>query len=185
MEEVRATYEKRYDPKVPVLCTDERPVPLLKRTRLPTAATTEHAKRVDYGYERVGTAAVFLFPEPPAGWRDVAVRERKTKIDWAIALARSRDGRYAECVGVISACDNRNTHTKGAFSEAFEPERARALVRRIEFCHTPKHGSWLNIAENEVRAFRTVGSPTSKRCERKQKRGRMMSTLLSVASIGK
>ena len=85
-----------------------------------------------------------------AGWREVAVRERKTKIDWATEMARLLEGRYAHCEKVILVCDNLNTHTKGAFYEAFEPERARSLVRRIDFCYTPKHGSWLNIAENEL-----------------------------------
>jgi hypothetical protein len=123
---------------------------LLKETRVPIVATAKHAKRVDYEYERAGTAAIFMFAEPLAGWREVAVRERKTKIDWAVELARLLEGRYADCDKVILVCDNLNTHTKGAFYEAFEPARARALVRRIEFCYTPKHGSWLNIAENEL-----------------------------------
>ena len=91
-----------------------------------------------------------MFAEPLAGWREVAVRERKTKIDWAIEMARLLEGRYAACPKVILVCDNLNTHTKGAFYEAFKPERARALVRRIEFCYTPKHGSWLNVAECEL-----------------------------------
>ncbi len=90
-----------------------------------------------------------MFAEPLAGWREVAVRERKTKIDWATERARLLEGRYAACGKVILVCDNLNTHTKGAFYETFQPERARKLVRRIEFCDTPKHGSWLNIAENE------------------------------------
>jgi hypothetical protein len=80
----------------------------------------------------------------------VAVRATKTKFDWATEMARLLEGRYAKCQRVILVCDNLNTHTKGAFYEAFEPERARQLVRRIEFCYTPKHGSWLNIAENEL-----------------------------------
>ena len=150
MEEVLETYEKPYNPAFPVLCMDEQPVQLLKETRSPIPATAKHAKRVDYEYERAGTASIFMFAEPLAGWREVAVRERKTKIDWAIEMARLLEGRYAECAKVILVCDNLNTHTKGAFYEAFEPERARSLVRRIEFCYTPKHGSWLNIAENEL-----------------------------------
>jgi DDE superfamily endonuclease len=150
MEEVLETYEKPYDPNVPVLCMDEQPVQLLKETRSPIPATAQHAKRVDYEYERAGTAAIFLFTEPLAGWREVSVRERKTKIDWAVEMARLLEGRYADCAKVILVCDNLNTHTKGAFYEAFEPERARTLVRRIEFCYTPKHGSWLNVAENEL-----------------------------------
>jgi len=150
MEEVLDTYEKPYDPAVPVLCMDEQPVQLLKETRTPIPATAQHAKRVDYEYERAGTATIFMFTEPLAGWREVAVREQKTKIDWATEVARLLEGRYAACAKVILVCDNLNTHTKGAFYEAFAPERARSLVRRIEFCYTPKHGSWLNVAENEL-----------------------------------
>ena len=150
MEEVLETYEKPYDPACPVICMDEQPVQLLKETRVPIPATAEHGKRVDYEYERAGTANIFMFTEPLAGWREVAVRETKTKIDWATEMARLLEGRYAQCKKIILVCDNLNTHTKGAFYEAFEPERARQLVRRIEFCYTPKHGSWLNIAENEL-----------------------------------
>ena len=150
MEEVLETYEKPYDPRCPVVCMDEQPVQLLKETRTPIPATAQHGKRVDYEYERAGTANIFMFTEPLAGWREVTVRETKTKIDWAMEMACLLDGRYADCEKVILVCDNLNTHTKGAFYEAFEPERARQLVRRIEFRHTPKHGSWLNIAENEL-----------------------------------
>jgi hypothetical protein len=150
MEEVLDTYEQPYNPALPVLCMDEQPVQLLKETRPPIPATKEHGRRVDYEYERAGTANIFMFTEPLAGWREVSVRERKTKLDWATEMARLLEGRYAQCEKVILVCDNLNTHTKGAFYEAFEPERARQLVRRIEFCHTPKHGSWLNIAENEL-----------------------------------
>jgi hypothetical protein len=150
MEEVLEVYEKPYSPAVPVICMDEQPVQLLKETRPPIPATAQHAKRVDYEYERAGTATIFMFTEPLAGWREVSVRERKTKIDWATEMARLLEGRYAACEKVIVVCDNLNTHTKGAFYETFEPNRARSLVRRIEFCYTPKHGSWLNIAENEL-----------------------------------
>ena len=150
MEEVLETYEKPYDPACPVLCMDEQPVQLLKETRPPLPATLGHGKRVDYEYERAGTANIFLFAEPLAGWRDVAVRQTKTKFDWATEMARLLEGRYAACERVILVCDNLNTHTKGAFYEVFEPERARRMVRRIDFRHTPKHGSWLNIAENEL-----------------------------------
>ena len=150
MEDVLETYEKPYDPQCPVLCMDEQPVQLLRETRVPIPATKEHSKRVDYEYERAGTANIFMFTEPLAGWREVAVRETKTKTDWAVETARLLEGATAHCEKVILVSDNLNTHTKGAFYEAFEPERARRLVRRIEFHHTPKHGSWLNIAENEL-----------------------------------
>jgi hypothetical protein len=153
MEAVLDTYALPYDPACPVLCMDEQPVQLLKETRQPIPATKEHGRRVDYEYERAGTANIFMFAEPLAGWRQVSVRERKTKVDWAIEMAALLEGRYAACARVIVVCDNLNTHTPGAFYAAFEPARARPLVRRLEFRHTPKHGSWLNVAENELSAM--------------------------------
>ena len=107
-------------------------------------------KRVDYEYERNGTASIFMFCEPLAGWRQATARPQRTKSDWAQEVAALLDGRYADCERVTLVCDNLNTHTPGAFYEVFPPEQARGYVRRIEFCYTPKHGSWLNIAENEL-----------------------------------
>ena len=150
MEAVLETYAEAYDPQKPVLCMDEQPVQLLKETRLPIAATKDHARRVDYEYERAGTASLFMFCEPLAGWREVSVRERRTKIDWAQEVAQLLRTRYAWAEKVILVCDNLNTHTKGAFYEAFDPAIAREIVGRLDFRHTPKHGSWLNIAENEL-----------------------------------
>jgi DDE superfamily endonuclease len=150
MEDVLETYEKPYDPMHPVLCMDEQPVQLIKDVLAPIDETVEHARRVDYEYERAGTANIFMFTEPLAGWREAFARETKTKTDWALAVAELLEGRYAQCESIILVCDNLNTHTRGAFYEIFEPSRARALVKRIEWCYTPKHGSWLNIAENEL-----------------------------------
>ena len=153
MEEVLDTYAAPLDPLRPVLCMDEQPIQLLKETRVPIPATRDHPRRVDYEYERAGTASIFMFCEPLLGWRETQVRERRTKVDWAVEVAALLEGRYAQAQKVILVCDNLNTHTKGAFYEAFDPERARALARRIEIRHTPKHGSWLNIAENELSAM--------------------------------
>ena len=150
MEETLETYALPYNPARPVVCMDEQPVQLLKETRTAIPATAKHGRRVDYEYERAGTANIFMFTEPLAGWREVSVRPTKTKLDWAVEMARLLDGRYARCQKLILVCDNLNTHTKGAFYEAFPPQQARDLVRRLEFRHTPKHGSWLNIAENEL-----------------------------------
>jgi len=150
MEEVLETYEKPYNPACPVLCMDEQPVQLIRETRIPIPATKAHPRRVDYEYERAGTASIFMFAEPLAGWRQATARERKTKVDWALEVAALLEGRYAKAPQITLVSDNLNTHTKGAFYEAFPPKRARALARRIHFCHTPKHGSWLNIAENEL-----------------------------------
>ena len=133
---------------------DEQPVQLVRETRVPLPATQEHPQRAaDYEYERAGTAAVFMFCEPLEGWWEATVRERRMKVDWALEMARLLERRYAECEQITLVCDNLNKHTEGAFYEAFEPERARELVRRIEFRYTPKHGSWLNIAECELSAM--------------------------------
>ena len=153
MEEVLATYERLYDPQHPVICMDEQPVQLIQETREALAATKQHPQRVDYEYERAGTAAVFMFCEPLGGWRQASARERRTKVDWAQEVGALMEGRYADCEKVTVVLDNLNTHTKGAFYAAFEATRARELVQRIEFCYTPKHGSGLNIAENELSAM--------------------------------
>jgi hypothetical protein len=153
MEEVLDVYARPYDSRYPVLCMDEQPIQLLKETRTPIAGTGTHPRRVDYEYERAGTASLFMFCEPLAGWRQVSVRDRRTKVDWAREVEGLLQTRYPSAERVILVCDNLNTHTKGAFYEAFEPAKARTLVRRLEFCHTPKHGSWLNIAENELSAM--------------------------------
>jgi len=150
MEEVLETYAQPYNRRIPVVCMDEQPVQLLKETRVPIAGTKQHPRRVDYEYERAGTASIFMFCEPLGGWRQVTARPQRTKIDWAVEMERLLRTRFRTAEKVILVCDNLNTHTKGAFYEAFAPEKARALVRRLEFRYTPKHGSWLNIAENEL-----------------------------------
>ena len=150
MEEVLETYAKAYDPAHPVLCMDEQPVQLHKETRQPIAATPDHPQRVDYEYERAGTASIFMFAEPLSGFRQATARPQRTKVDWAVEVATLLDTRYADCDKITLVCDNLNTHTKGAFYEAFAPERARQYVQRIDFCYTPKHGSWLNVAECEL-----------------------------------
>lgn len=150
MEDVLETYARSYDPAFPVVCMDEQPVQLLKETRQPIAASKNHPRRVDYEYERAGTACIFMFAEPLSAWREVTVRPYRTKVDWALAMEKLLRTRYADAEKVLLVCDNLNTHTKGAFYEAFAPQQARMLVKRLEFHYTPKHGSWLNIAENEL-----------------------------------
>ena len=154
MEALLKTYAQPYTADRPVVCMDEQPVQLVRETRVPLPATQEHPQRVaDHEYERAGTAAVFMFCEPLEGWREATDRERRTKVNWALEMARLLEGRYSECEQITLVCDNLNPHTEGAFYEAFEPERARELERRIEFRYTPKHGSWLNIAECERTQF--------------------------------
>ena len=150
MENVLDTYAQPYDADFPVLCMDEQPVQLLKETRVRIAASRQHPRRVDYEYERNGTASIFMFTEPLSGWRTVHVREQRTKVDWAVEMEELLRTRYANAQKVILVCDNLNTHTMGAFYEAFPADKARKLVRRLDFRFTPKHGSWLNISENEL-----------------------------------
>jgi hypothetical protein len=145
-EEVLETYEKADDPHHPVLCMDEQPVQLLQETQVPIAATKPPGARVDYEDERNGTASLFLFAEPLSGFRQAAAREQRTTADWAIEVAQWLVTRYVAGAKVPLVCDNLNTQTNGAFYEAFPPERARAYVKRMAFCYTPKHGSWLNVA---------------------------------------
>jgi len=150
MEEILDTYEEPYAADFPVLCMDEQPVQLHQETRKPIAATKNHARRVDYEYERCGTACIFMFTEPLSGWREATARSQRTKVDWALEMAQLLDTRHQKARKVVLVSDNLNTHTKGAFYEAFAPSKARSYVRRLDFRHTPKHGSWLNIAENEL-----------------------------------
>lgn len=153
MEEVLDVYHRPYNPCRPVLCMDEQPVQLIRETREPIAATRNHPQRVDYEYERNGTASIFLFAEPLSGYRQATARPHRTKSDWAEEVAYLLDTRYTDNETITLVSDNLNTHTRGAFYEVFEPAVARAYVKRLEFVHTPKHGSWLNVAECELSAL--------------------------------
>ncbi len=150
MEDVLELYAEPYDPRNPKVCMDEQPVQLTGETRVSIPATKDHPERVDYEYERKGTASIFMFVEPLAAFRQATARPRRTKVDWAIEVAHLMDTRYADCDTVTLVCDNLNTHTKGAFYEVFPADKARDYVRRLKIVHTPKHGSWLNIAECEL-----------------------------------
>lgn len=150
MENVLETYTQPYDPRFPVVNMDEQPIQLVKETRVPIPATKNHPRRIDYEYERAGVACVFLFTEALACWRTVWVCKKRTKVDWAVKIAELLRTRYAQAEKVILICDNLNTHTAGAFYEAFPAKEARELVSRLDIRYTPKHGSWLNIAENEL-----------------------------------
>ncbi len=116
---------------------------------LPIPANAEHPKRVHYEYERKGTASIFMFAEPLSGFRRATARPHRTKVDWAHEVAHLLETRYAQTPRIKLVCDNLKTHTKGAFYQAFAPDKARGYVRRIEFVYTPKHGSWLIVAQCE------------------------------------
>jgi DDE superfamily endonuclease len=149
-EDVLAVYQQPYDPQVPLVCMDEQPVQLIKETRPPLPAAPGQPMKVDYEYERTGTANIFMFTEPLSGTRHVHVTEHRTAVDWAHEIRDLLEVRYPEAMRVCLVCDNLNTHGIGALYEAFPPAQARRLASRLEIHHTPKHGSWLNIAEIEL-----------------------------------
>jgi DDE superfamily endonuclease len=153
MENILAIYKRPYDPQKPVVCMDEQPVQLIRECHDVIPATATAPKRVDYEYERLGTASIFLFTEPLGCYRSAHARPTRTKKDWAQEVANLLDQRYHNGEMVTLICDNLNTHTRGAFYEAFSPEKAHAYLARLDLQYTPKHGSWLNIAENELSAM--------------------------------
>ena len=150
MENVLETYKRPHDPKNPVVCMDETSKQLVAETRTSQAVGPCKPVRYDYEYERQGTANLFMFAEPLANWREAMVSDRRTKIDWAHRMREVLDTRYADADIVTFVMDNLNTHGPWSFCEAFEPAEARRLAEKIEIVYTPKHGSWLNIAEIEL-----------------------------------
>ena len=150
MEDVLEVYTRPYDPVRPVVCLDELSKQLVAETRIPLPAEPGQPERVDYEYERCGTANLFLTGEPLAGHRHVAVTEHRTAIDFAHEVRDLLEVRYPHAEQVVLVMDNLNTHKPAALYEAFEPAVARALLDRLEIHHTPKHGSGLNMAEIEL-----------------------------------
>jgi hypothetical protein len=150
MENVLEAYKRPYSRKHPLVCMDEKPKQLIKETRTPLPCKRGTARRFDYEYERNGTANVFIFVEPLRGWRRVAVTERRTKRDWAHQVKHLLDEHYAKASTVKLVMDNLNTHKLASLYEAFEPAEARRLAEKLELVYTPKHGSWLNVAEVEL-----------------------------------
>jgi hypothetical protein len=150
MEDVLALYQRPYDPRSPLVNMDEKPVPLMKETRPPLPATPGQPLRYDYAYERVGTANVLLFTEPLTGWRTSDISAHRTAVAWAHQVQHLLDDCYPDADKVILVCDNLNTPKLASLYEAFEPKEAHRLAQRLEIHYTPKHGSWLNIAEIEL-----------------------------------
>ena len=149
MERVLDVYRRAYDAAFPVVCMDETPRQLIRETRLPIPGRPGRRARHDYEYARCGTCNVFMATEPLAGKRMTKVTQRKTKIDWAWFLADIA-ARYQDATRITLVMDNLSTHRPGALYEAFPPHQAKALWDRFEFVYTPKHGSWLNVAEIEL-----------------------------------
>jgi transposase len=153
MEDVLEVYRRAYDPRRPVVCFDETSRQLLGHARAPLPPAPGRAARVDYEYQRAGTANVFLSFEPVAGGRQAAATVRRTRQDWAHQIQGLRDGRCAAAEKVVLVLDNLNPHTPGSRSETVGPAEARRRTEKLAIHHTPKHGSWLNMAEIEFSAL--------------------------------
>jgi DDE superfamily endonuclease len=150
MEDVLDLYAEPYDPKRPKVNFDEASKQLIAETRAVVSASPGQVERYDYEYQRNGVANLFMFVEPQAGWRHVAVTDQHTKLDFANQMKWLVDERYPEAELVRVTLDNLNTHKAASLYEAFTPEEARRIVKKLEFHYTPKHGSWLNMAEIEL-----------------------------------
>jgi hypothetical protein len=149
MEMVLDVYKRPFDPLHPVVCMDESPKQLIAETKVPIPASPGESAKYDYEYKRCGVCNVFISCEPLAGKRTVKVTERKTKRDWACFIEEIA-GQYESAEKITLVMDNLNTHNAGSFYESFPPDKAKALWDRFEFVYTPKHGSWLNMAEIEL-----------------------------------
>ena len=150
MEDVLDVYERPYDECFPVVCMDEQPVQLIAETKIPLACEPGRSMRYDVEYQRNGTVNNIMFVEPLIGWRKVNIRPRKTQLDWAQEIKELLDVDYPKAQKVILVCDNLNTHKISSLYKAFSPQEAWHLRNRLEIHYTPKHGSWLNIAEIEL-----------------------------------
>ncbi len=150
MEDILEVYARPYDKEFPVVCMDESSVQLIGEVTEPISAAPGHPKLVDDEYVRNGVASIFLEVEPLGGKRKVKITERRTRIDWASFIKEMLEERYADAKKVVLVMDNLNTHNIASLYTAFDPEVARGLADRLEIHHTPKHGSWLNIAEIEL-----------------------------------
>jgi hypothetical protein len=162
MEQVLDVYKRPYDRDHPVVCMDETPKQLIKETRMPMAAKAGRLQRFDYEYARCGVCNVFIACEPLAGKRKVVVTERKTKSDWAQFIQQVAES-YPEAKKITLVMDNLNTHKAGSLYEVFAPAEAKKLWDRFEFVYTPKHGSWLNMAEIELNVL--MGQCLNRRIE--------------------
>lgn len=150
MEDVLEVYSRPYDSKYPIVCMDEASKQLVKEVRAPILVESGKAEKYDSEYERNGTANIFMMCEPLKGKRFTSVTDRRTKVDWAHEIKKLVDEHYPKAKKIILVSDNLNTHTGSSLYEAFVPEEARRIFNRLEFHFTPKHGSWLNIAEIEL-----------------------------------
>jgi DDE superfamily endonuclease len=149
MEDVLDLYAEPYDAQRPRVCFDECPYQMISEVRLPIPVRSGQVERHDYEYRREGTCNLFMFAQPERGWRHVEVTDRRTMLDFAQCMKDLVDVYFPSAQVIRVVLDNLNTHTPAALYEAFDPATARRLIRKLEFHHTPKHGSWLDMAEIE------------------------------------
>jgi len=149
MENILDLYHQPYDPKRPQVCMDETSKQLISEVNQPIPASPGKVERIDYEYERQGVANLFILFEPLRGWRDLKVTDRRTKQDWAFLMKELVDVHYPEAEIIRLVLDNLNTHVPSSLYETFQPAEAKRILDKIEFHYTPKHGSWLNMAEIE------------------------------------
>ncbi len=150
MEDVLEVYTRPHDPARPLVCLDETSKQLVEETRAPLPMLPGQPARHDYEYQRNGTANLFMLFAPLEGWRHAEVTERRTAIDYAHILRDLSDIHFPQAGKIVLVQDNLNTHTPASLYEAFEPAEARRIIERFEWHYTPKHGSWLNLAESEL-----------------------------------
>lgn len=150
MEEVLDLYQQPYDPKRPLVCLDESNKQLIIEVREPIPIEPGKPERYDTEYDRNGVSNIFMIFEPLAGWRHVEITDHRTAIDWAHQVKELVDGRYKEADKIVLVQDNLNTHTPASLYKAFSPEEAHRIANKLEFHYTPKHGSWLDMAEIEL-----------------------------------
>ena len=150
MEDILEVYQRQYDPQRPLVCLDETSKQLIAETRVPIAAKPGRPGRHDYEYRRNGTANLFMMFAPLEGWRQVKVTDRHTAADYAQVLKELSDTHFPDSAKITLVQDNLNTHKPASLYEVFPPAEARRLVERFEWHYTPKHGSWLDMAESEL-----------------------------------
>jgi hypothetical protein len=150
MEDVLDVYEMPYNPKKPVVCMDEKPYQLLGEVREPLPMRPGDDKKIDSEYIREGTCSIFVFTEPLGGTRHVSVRKQRTAQDWAEEIKYLADVGYSDAEKIVLVMDNLNTHAVASLYKAFQPAEARRIAKRLEIHFTPKHGSWLDMAEIEL-----------------------------------
>jgi transposase len=159
MEKVLDVYMEEPDPDNPVICMDESPRQLIGEIRTPIPSAPGLPARHDTEYVRNGTASLFMFSAPHDGWRRVDVTERRTALDWAHQIKKLVDEDFPEAKSITLVLDNLNTHSTASLYKAFEPEEARRIARKLNLVYTPKHGSWLNMAEIEFSVLNRTGLP--------------------------